>query len=79
MREVSKVFHLNCKVLNSPFKFSNEICDLSFSQVIGLTETWLIAHNLAILKIPGYKLYNRNRQIRLHGRKDEYIRSNIEA
>ncbi|KAK2722180.1 hypothetical protein QYM36_002661, partial [Artemia franciscana] len=47
--------------------------------VIGLTETWLNDHNSALLNIPGYSFYNRNRQFRQHGGNGAYIRSDIEV
>ena len=61
------------------FNFLNEVCDLSVFQVIGLTETWLNDHNSALLNIPGYNFYNRNRQFRQHGGNGAYIRSDIEV
>ena len=73
------VFHLNCQGLNSSFNFLIEVCDLLVFQVIGLTETWLNDHNSALLNIPGYKFYNRNRQFRQHGGNGAYIRTDIEV
>jgi len=57
-----RIFHLNCQGLNSSFNFLSEIYELSVFQVICLTETWLNEHNSALLDIPGYTLYQRNRQ-----------------
>ena len=48
-------------------------------QVIVLTETRLNEQNSALLQIPGYILYNKNRQVRQHGGIGAYIRSDIEV
>ena len=74
-----RIFHLNCQGLNSSFNFLSEICELSIFQVIGLTETLLNEHNSALLDIPGYTVYYRNRQFRQHGGIGAYIRSDIEV
>lgn len=73
------IFHINCQGLNSSFDFINDISSLSVFQVIGLTETWLNKHNSELLRIPGYSLFTKNRELRQHGGLAAYVRSDIKV
>ena len=50
-----------------------------FFRLLVSQKTWLNEHNSALLDIPGYIFYHRNRQFRQHGGIGDYIRSDIKV
>jgi hypothetical protein len=73
------IFLLNCQGLNTTFDFLANLGKLNLFHVFALTETWLKDHNSALLDIPGYTLFIRNRELRQHGGLAAYVREDVRA
>ena len=71
------IFLLNCQGLNTTFDFLANLGKLNLFHVFALTETWLKDHNSALLDIPGYTLFTRNRELRQHGGLAAYVREDL--